>query len=127
MGDHPFSNGTGFGRALRATKCSMQGLYAVWHNESAFRQEVTLALIFIPLGLWLGESTTAKLFLLLTVVLVLIVEIINSAIEATIDRVGNEFHELSGRAKDLGSAAVFLALAFTGLSYTIVAADRFIF
>jgi len=125
MGDHPLHNGTGLMRAMRAAKCSIQGLSAAWQNESAFRQEVALALIFVPLGLWLGESMLAKLFLLSTVMLVLIVEIINSAIEAAIDRVGNEFHELSGRAKDLGSAAVFLALTFAGFSYIAIAIDRY--
>lgn len=125
MGDHPLHNGQGLMRALRAAKCSIQGLKAAWQNESAFRQEVALACLFIPLGLWLGETMLAKLFLLSTVVLVLIVEIINSAIEAAIDRVGDEFHELSGRAKDLGSAAVFVALVFSGLSFFAIAADRF--
>lgn len=126
MGDHPLHNGQGILRVYRAARCSMQGLNAAWQNESAFRQEVTLALIFIPLGLWLGESTLTKLFLLSLVILVLIVEIINSAIESAIDRFGDEFHELSGRAKDMGSAAVFVAITFTGFCYIAVAADRFL-
>ncbi len=126
MADHPLHNGQGLARAWRAAKCSMQGLDAAWQNESAFRQEVTLALVFIPLGFWLGESLIQKLFLVALVVLVLIIEIINSAIEAAVDRVGEEIHELSGRAKDLGSAAVFMALSFTGFCYIAVAVYRFL-
>ena len=113
-------------RAWRAARCSLQGLGAAWQNESAFRQELSLALIFVPLGFWLGEDIVQKLFLLSTVMLVLIVEILNSAIEAAIDRVGDEYHELSGRAKDLGSAAVFLALVFTGFCYISIAINRFV-
>ena len=113
-------------RALRAVKCSMQGLEAAWKNESAFRQEATLAVLFMPLGCWLGETIVQKLFLVALVVLVLIVEILNSAIEATVDRVGSDYHELSGRAKDLGSAAVFLALSCTGFCFLAIAINRFV-
>lgn len=126
MSEHPLHNGQGLMRAWRAAKCSMQGIDAAWKNESAFRQEVSLALLFIPLGFWLGETIVQKLFLILTVILVLIIEILNSAVEAAIDRVGEEYHELSGRAKDLGSAAVFLALSFVGFSYLALAINRFL-
>lgn len=125
MTDHPMQNGSGFMRAIRAAKCSAQGLTAAWQNESAFRQELGLALLFVPLGIWLGQSVAEKLLLLLTVVIVLIVELLNSAIEACIDRIGNEYHELAGRAKDFGSAAVFIALIFTGVAYSTVAIHRF--
>lgn len=120
-------NGSGIMRAVKAAKCSLQGLKAAWLNESAFRQEVSLAALFIPLGLWLGEGVLAKLFLISCVVAVLTVEILNSAIEAAIDRVGEEYHELAGRAKDLGSAAVFLCLCFTGMCYIAFALERFVF
>ena len=118
-------NGSGFMRAIRATKCSAKGLAAAWKNESAFRQELTLALLFIPLGLWLGQNTAEKLLLIFAVFLVIIIELLNSAIEACIDRVGEDFHELAGRAKDLGSAAVFVSLIFTGLAYSLTAISRF--
>ena len=125
MAEHPMANGIGLMRAWRAAKCSLQGLAAAWHNESAFRQEVTLALLFIPLGLWLGQSTVEKLFLLATVLLVLVAELLNSGLEAIVDRVGEEFHELSGRAKDMGSAAVFICLLLVGISYLTIAWQRF--
>lgn len=125
MSNHPLNAGTGIIRALNAAKYSAQGLKAAWQNESAFRQEVSLALLFIPLGLWLGETTIAKLLLLGCVFLVLMAELLNSAIEACVDRVGDEYNELAGRAKDLGSAAVFIALLFTGIAFASIAVDRF--
>lgn len=97
-------------RLLNATVCSVNGLRAAFRNEAAFRQEIFLALLFIPAGLWLGETGVERALLLAVVILVMIVELINSGIEAVVDRFGGEIHELSGRAKDVGSAAVFLAL-----------------
>jgi diacylglycerol kinase (ATP) len=97
------------GRILKATVWSMQGLRAAWLHESSFRLEVYLFLVFGPLGLWLGETGVERALLVGSCLLVMAVELLNSAIEAVIERYGPEFHELAGRAKDMGSAAVFLA------------------
>lgn len=97
-------------RLLKATLYSVQGIKAAFREEQAFRQEFYLALVLAPLGLWLGESSVERVLLVGALILVLIVELINSGIEAVVDRFGGEIHELSGRAKDVGSAAVFLAL-----------------
>jgi len=103
-------NGTGFNRLLRATHCSLLGLKAAFKHEQAFRQELLLCVVMAPLGLWLGNSGVERALLVSSLFLVLIVELLNSSIEAVVDRVGLEHHELSGRAKDLGSAAVYMAL-----------------
>jgi diacylglycerol kinase (ATP) len=97
-------------RLFRAFGYSFQGLRAAFVNEAAFRQEVILAIVFIPLGLWLGATGLERALLVGSVLLVMIVELLNSAIEAVVDRLGDEHHELSGRAKDIGSAAVLLSL-----------------
>jgi len=96
-------------RLLYATRYSFSGLRLAW-SESAFRQEIVLAVIAGPCAYWLGRNWIEVALLLGTLVLILIVELLNSAIESCIDRIGPEFHPLSQRAKDLGSAAVFLAL-----------------
>ncbi len=101
----------GIKRIFNAWKYSMLGFRAAWINEAAFRQEVFMFLILAPLGLWLGETGMEKALLLAAVVLVLVVELVNSAIEAVVDRFGEDWDVLSGRAKDMGSAAVFLSLA----------------
>nr|WP_244830398.1 diacylglycerol kinase [Aeromonas sobria] len=93
----------------------MKGLKSAWINEAAFRQELMLILLLMPLAFWIGDSLNQILLLITISWLVVIVEILNSAIEAVVDRIGPEHHELSGRAKDLGSAAVFIALALNGL------------
>jgi len=123
--NHPLNNGTGFARAWKAFNCSMKGLSAAFKHESAFRQELALACIFIPLGIWIGEDLSQKMLLCVLVAIVLIVELINSAVEATVDRVGLEHHELAGRAKDLGSAAVMFSLCLTGSCYAVVAFNKF--
>lgn len=92
-----------------ATLYSMAGLRAGW-DETAFRQEALVAVVLIPLGLWLGQSWVERSLLAGSVLLVMIVELLNTGIEAAIDRVGPEWHDLSKRAKDTGSAAVFLSL-----------------
>ena len=104
---------TGIYRIFKAAGYSMQGLASAWKNEAAFRQELMLMLVLTPLAFWLGEGLTQQLLLMLVAWLVVIVEILNSGIEAVVDRIGSEHHELSGRAKDLGSAAVFLSLVLT--------------
>ncbi|ATL93049.1 diacylglycerol kinase [Aeromonas sp. CU5] len=106
---------TGVTRIINATGYSMKGLKSAWINEAAFRQELMLILLLMPLAFWVGDSLNQILLLVVISWLVVIVEILNSAIEAVVDRIGVEHHELSGRAKDLGSAAVFIALALNGL------------
>ncbi|MBX2837304.1 MAG: diacylglycerol kinase [Gammaproteobacteria bacterium] len=101
---------TGITRIIKAGGYSMQGLQAAFRYEAAFRQELLLALIFIPLALFVAEGPVERIVLIALTVLVLIVELLNSAIEAVVDRVGAEHHELSGRAKDMGSAAVLVSL-----------------
>ncbi len=116
---------TGIRRILRATGFSAQGLAAAWKHEAAFRQETVLLIILIPTALWLGETVLVRALLIAVCLLVLIVELFNSAIEAAIDRHGEEQHELSGRAKDMGSAAVLISLVIVLLVWGAVAYDRF--
>ncbi|MBQ6656924.1 MAG: diacylglycerol kinase [Ottowia sp.] len=113
-------NGRGFMRIVRATVCSWQGFKAAWRHESAFRQEALLAIVLIPLGLWLGQGGVQRALLAGSVLLVPIAELINSAIESVVDRIGMERHELSGRAKDMGSAVVFLACSLTVMTWCCV-------
>lgn len=119
-------NGTGIGRIFKAAKCSMQGFAATWQHESAFRQESVLALISIPLAAWLATSFSQFVLLISVWGLVLIVELLNSAIETLTDRVSLERHELSGRAKDMGSAAVFVSLVIVALVWGSALYERFI-
>ncbi|AJJ11970.1 diacylglycerol kinase [Yersinia rohdei] len=101
---------TGLTRIYKAAGYSVKGLRAAWQNEAAFRQETLVAILAIILAFWLDVDALARILLIASVVLVVIIEVINSAIEAVVDRIGSEFHELSGRAKDMGSAAVLLAI-----------------
>ncbi|WP_084536054.1 diacylglycerol kinase [Microbulbifer donghaiensis] len=101
---------TGISRLIDATFYSWHGLLATWRNEAAFRQEVTLAIFLIPLALWLGESGIERAILVGSTLLVMVVELLNSAVEAAIDRIGPERHPLSKIAKDTGSAAVSISL-----------------
>ncbi|CAL1241324.1 diacylglycerol kinase [Candidatus Methylocalor cossyra] len=111
---------TGTARICAAFSNSLVGLRAAWKHEEAFRQECLLFLAGTPLGLWLGQSGVERALLVGVLVNVLIVELLNTAVEATVDRIGYERHELSARAKDLGSAAVLLALAGAGLVWALV-------
>jgi len=104
------SGATGIKRIWRATFFSAAGLRAALMHESAFRQECALAVFLIPAAFWVGKSTVEYLLLIGAVFIVLITELLNSAIEAVVDRISPELHPLSGRAKDMGSAAVLLAL-----------------
>ena len=113
-------SGAGFTRIINAFGWSMAGLKATLKHEKAFQQELGLCLVLAPLGLWLGKTGVEKSLLLGSLFLVLIVEILNSAIEAVVDRFGGEHHALSGRAKDMGSAAVFLALVNVALVWTLI-------
>lgn len=101
---------TGIHRIIYATRYSFAGIRAALRHEAAFRQEAALFILLAPLALWIGEGSNEKAMLIGSLFLILIVELLNSAIEAVVDRFGGEQHELSGRAKDIGSAAVFVAL-----------------
>lgn len=111
---NPHKGKTGLDRMIRAAGYSSAGLQGAYRGESAFRQEVWLAAALVPLAFWLGRSWVETALLAGSVVLVLIVELLNSAIEAAIDRISFELHELSKRAKDIGSAAVMLSLLLCG-------------
>ena len=100
----------GPGRILKATVWSLQGLRAAWMHESSFRLEVYLLVVMAPLALWLGQSGLERALMIGSCLLVLAAELLNSAIEAVIERYGPEHHELAGRAKDMGSAAVFVLM-----------------
>jgi diacylglycerol kinase (ATP) len=117
---------TGILRIVRAARYSSQGLTAAWQHEAAFRQELVLTIVLLPAALWLGGSALERSLLIGVCILVLIVELLNSAIEAAIDRHGPEQHELSGRAKDMGSAAVLFALCLVVLVWSVVAWQRFL-
>ncbi|MEE9352278.1 MAG: diacylglycerol kinase [Thiotrichaceae bacterium] len=110
----------GLKRLVNAVVFSWQGIKAAYKHEEAFRQEVFLLIVAIPLALWLGETGLEKGLMISSVLLVLIVEILNSAIEAIVDRFGGEIHELSGRAKDMGSAAVTLSLLNAAIIWLFV-------
>ena len=111
---------TGVKRIIKATLFSWQGLKAAFENEAAFRQECILTILLAPLGLWLGQDGLEKALLLAVLLLVLIVELLNSALEAVVDRFGGEMHELSGRSKDIASAAVFISLLNVILVWALV-------
>jgi diacylglycerol kinase (ATP) len=111
---HPSKGRTGVDRILHAAVYSAEGLRAAYREESAFRQELWLAAVMLPASFWVGRGWVEVALLAGSVLLVLIVELLNSGIEATVDRVGVETHELSKRAKDFGSAAVLLALLLCG-------------
>lgn len=107
-------------RLINATGHSLAGLRATWTNEASFRQETLLAAIMIPLGLWLGDTGLERAVLAGSLILVLIVELLNSAIEAAVDRVGREIEPLSKIAKDTGSAAVLVSLLNVAVVWTLV-------
>lgn len=113
------------GRITRAFGFSLAGLRAAYRKESAFRQELILTIVLVPLGLWLGQNGVERTLLIGSILLVLIVELLNSAIEATVDRGGKDWDKLAGRAKDMGSAAVLIALLLLGLTWGFILYDRF--
>ena len=108
--ESPYKGKTGLRRVCNAFGYSLSGLAAAYRNEDAFRQEVLMAVILVPLALYLGEDAVARALMIASVLLVIIVELLNSAIEATVDRISLESHSLAKRAKDIGSAAVLLSL-----------------
>jgi diacylglycerol kinase (ATP) len=116
---------TGFRRLVNATFYSLAGLREAWRNEAAFRQECVLVAILTPAAFWVGQSAVERALLVGSCWLVLIVELLNSAVEAVVDRIGTDHHELSGRAKDLGSAGVFVSLMLAMLVWALIAWERF--
>ena len=108
--ESPYKGKTGLRRLINAFGYSVDGLKAAYRNEDAFRQEVLMAVILIPLACYLGNDAVAKALMIGSVLLVLMVELLNSAIEATVDRISLENHQLAKRAKDIGSAAVLVSL-----------------
>ncbi|TMH12951.1 MAG: diacylglycerol kinase [Betaproteobacteria bacterium] len=122
---NPFKGRTGLDRVMRATGYSLAGLKTAYRGESAFRQEAWIAVILIPAAFWLGRTWVEVALLAGSVMLVLIVELLNSGIEAAIDRVSFELHDLSKRAKDLASAAVFMSLMVCTAVWVTAAWSRF--
>ncbi|EIO3974925.1 diacylglycerol kinase [Vibrio vulnificus] len=116
---------TGIKRIIKATGYSIQGLKAAFKHEAAVRQEFALLVVAVVLAIWLDVSMLERITLLAVVVLVLIVELMNSAVEAVVDRIGVEHHELSGRAKDIGSAAVLVALIFAGFTWLYIVGSHY--
>ena len=123
---NPHKGRTGLDRIRHAAGYSLDGLISAYRGESAFRQETWLAVILVPLAFWLGQTWIETALLAGSVVLVMVVELLNSAVEATVDRISFELHELAKRAKDFGSAAVFLSLALTGAIWAAALWHRFV-
>lgn len=115
----------GLRRIWNAALYSVAGFRAAWKHEAAFRQELLLCLVLVPLGFWLGEDAVRRALLVGSCLFVLVVELLNSAIEAAIDRIGEDPHSLSGRAKDMGSAAVFVGLCVVVLCWGLIIHERF--
>lgn len=116
---------TGLKRIFRAAAFSASGLRTTWRNEAAFRQECLLAAVLTPTAFWLGRTAVERSLLVGTVWLVLIVELLNTAVESVVDRIGADPNELSGRAKDQGSAGVFVSLMLAALVWGLIAWERF--
>ena len=116
---------TGIKRIRKASQFSMKGLQAAW-DESAFRQECALGVVALPLSWWVAQTLVEFALLVSVYAVVLITELLNTAVEAVVDRVGHEHHDLAGRAKDIASAAVALSLVLLAVVWALVAAHRFI-
>ncbi len=116
----------GPGRILLAVKWSLQGLRAAWLHESSFRLEVYLLVVLAPLAVWLGQNAVERVLMIGSGLLVLSIELLNSAIEAVIERYGAEDHELAGRAKDMGSAAVFLLMLNVAMTWGLILGPRWL-
>jgi diacylglycerol kinase (ATP) len=114
------------GHVKNAFIYSWAGIKAAWKNELAFRGEIVVVIIMLPLGIWLGRSAVERALLVASILLILITELVNSALEAVVDRIGPQRHELSKRAKDLGSAAAFFSMVTAALVWLIIACDRFL-
>ena len=125
MKAHPDKGRKGFDRVVHATRHSFDGLRAAFHHESAFRQEIWIAAVVFPLAMWLGQNWLERSLLAASITMVFVVELLNSGIEAAIDRIGSEHHELSKRAKDMASAAVLLTLLLCSALLITAAVRRF--
>lgn len=123
-GPNPQKSRTGLNRVWHATRYSLEGLRAGW-GETALRQEALAAVVLLPAAFWLGQTWVERSLLAGTVLLVLIVELLNTGIETAIDRIGLEWHDLSKRAKDMGSAAVLLSLLLCGVTWAGALWQRF--
>lgn len=123
---HPMKGRTGLQRILNATGYSVAGLRAAYRGESAFRQEVWLCAVLVPAAFWLGEDWVQTALLAASAGLVLVVELLNSGIEAVVDRISYDHHDLSKRAKDIASAAVFLSLVICGGIWAAALWHRFV-
>ena len=121
---HGLKSLTDLGRVVRAAGYSLAGLKAALRGEAAFRQELALFVVLAPLGAWWGRNGVERALLVGSLLLVLVIELANSAIEAVVNRIGREHHELSGQAKDMGSAAVLLAMLLVVVVWGFVLADR---
>jgi len=119
-------NGVGIGRIIKAGKCSMKGFRAVYKYEASFRQELLFAIVMFPTSFLVAIDLIQLALLNGAMLIVLLVEIINSALEAVVDRIGLELHDLSGRAKDLGSAAVFISLVLYFFIWICVVYENFV-
>ncbi|AMD01411.1 diacylglycerol kinase [Halomonas chromatireducens] len=117
---------TGWRHLIDSTGYSLKGLELAFRHEAAFRQELALCVILLPLAWGIGEGPVEWILLLGSCLLVLIVELLNSAIESVVDRIGTEHHELSGRAKDISSAAVMLSLLLAGLAWGLLTWQKFL-
>ncbi|MEH6552144.1 MAG: diacylglycerol kinase [Pseudomonadales bacterium] len=117
---------SGFKRLIAATEYSFKGLAAAWKCEEAFRMEIVLFVLLVPTAFWLGRSLVEQIVLILVCVLVIVAELINTALESVVDRISHQLHPLSGQAKDLGSAIVFVATLTTITVWGLVVWDRFI-
>jgi diacylglycerol kinase (ATP) len=118
--ESPYKGKTGLRRLWNAFRYSLDGFRAAYKHEDAFRQEILLAVIMIPLALWLPASHTGKALMIGSVLLVIVIELVNSAIEATVDRISLDSHKLAKRAKDIGSAAVLVSLLNVLVVWTLV-------
>jgi diacylglycerol kinase (ATP) len=117
---------TGLTRVIKAAGYSWAGFQAAFKHEAAFRQELALCLLLLPMAFWLGQSAVERALLIASLLLVLIVELLNSAVEAVVDRFGGEQHPLSGRAKDIASAAVTVALLNVAVIWSLILYDHFL-
>ena len=116
---------TGIERLVKATGNSLRGIHDAWRYEAAFRQETALCVVLLPLSVWLAQTVVEWLLLVAPLFLLVIVELLNSAIENTVDRIGDEYHELSGRAKDMASSGVFFCLILIAVVWIGIAWSRF--
>jgi diacylglycerol kinase (ATP) len=115
---------TGLSRLIRSFGYSYQGFRLAWREEAAFRQEITLSVVVIPAGLYFGHSGVERALLIMPMLLILVVEFLNSAVEAVVDRSGTERHPLAGMAKDMGSAAVLLSFILLGTVWLLILSDH---